>query len=353
MTKSPRVEAPDMQSLDNVIQMRPGEGYRAHVVSLRHSSCHKHDDIMEIVLVLSGHVFAHVSFENFYLEKGDYIVINTGDPHFLQNTAIPTANAIANPTSVQSIGELKPDPDDGDDDPVVVILHIDLNAYAEISPHLKFLLFTLESFDLARYKHQENHIREMIVRILCGKPASEHVLQLMALLVSEYTSQNYYNRNAYMTEEKQRKYFEIIEIMARQYPERDVLSAVAKKMFYSKSYILHLFREIGTSSFTDILTFYRIAAAEKFLLSTDMKLDGIADACGFSDVKYLIRDFREWFNITPGQYRKVVKPLVLREADMRVLPLARFTKEIKALSTIDGEGRPLRFSVNPISLKSI
>jgi hypothetical protein len=102
-----------------------------------------------------------------------------------------------------------------------------------------------------------------------------------------------------------------------------------------------------------MLTFYRIAAAEKFLLSTDMKLDRIADACGFSDVKYLIRGFREWFNITPGQYRKVVKPLVLREADMRILPLARFTKEIKALSKIDGEGRPLRFSVNPISLKSI
>lgn len=342
-----------MQSLDNVIQMEVGEGYRAHVVSLRHSSCHKHHDVLEIVLVLSGHVFAHVSFENFYLERGDYIAINTGDPHFLQDAAIPIDNAIANPTSVLSIGEMKPDPDDGGDDPVVAILHIDLNAYAEISPHLEFLLFTLESFDLARYKHQEHHIRDMIVRMLCGKQAREHAVQLMALLVREYTSQNYYNRNASMTEEKQRKYFKIVEIMSRQYSEKDILSIVAKKMFYSKSYILHLFREIGTSSFVDMLTFYRIAAAERLLLSTDMKLDEIAGACGFSDVKYLIRDFRDWFNITPGRYRTIVKPLVQREADMRIFPPAKFSKEIKDLSKIDGEGRPLRFSVNPISLKSI
>jgi AraC-like DNA-binding protein len=339
--------------LDNVIQLQKGEGYRASVVSLHHSSCHKHDGVIEIALVLSGRVFAHVSFENFYLERGDYITINTGDPHFLQNAAIPTANAIANPTSVQSIGEVKPSSEDCGDDPIVVILHIDLNAYADVSPHLKFMLFTLESFDLARYKHQENHIRDMLVRMICGKQDHECARRLMTLLVSEYTSQSYYNRNAYMTKEKQLKYFNIIEIMARQYPEKDVLSIVAKKMFYSKSYILHLFKEIGTSSFADILTFYRIAAAEKLLLSSEMKLDGIADACGFSDVKYLIRDFRNWFNITPGQYRKVVKPLVMRKSDMRVFPVAKFVKEITSLSKIDGEGRPLRFSVNPISLKSI
>jgi AraC-like DNA-binding protein len=308
---------------------------------------------MEIVLVLSGHVFAHVSLENFYLERGDYIAINAGDPHFLQDAAIPVDNAIAHPTSVQSVGEMKPDTGDGDGDPVVAILHIDLGAYAKISPHLKFLLFTLESFDLARYKHQENHIRHMIVSMLCDEQNCEHSFQFMTLLVREYTSQNYYNRNAYMTEEKQHKYFEIVEIMARQYNEKDILSIVAKKMFYSKSYILHLFREIGTSSFVDMLAFYRIAAAEKLLLSTGMKLDEIADACGFSDVKYLIRDFRNWFNITPGRYRKVVKPLVLREADMRVFSTAKFLKEIKELGAIDREDQSLRFSVNPISLKSI
>jgi AraC-like DNA-binding protein len=342
-----------MQSLYNEIQMSAGEGYRARVVSLRHSSCHKHDGVMEIVMVLSGHVFAHVSLENFYLERGDYIAINAGDPHFLQDAAIPVDNAISNPTSVQAIGEMKPDTGEDANDPVVVILHIDLSAYAEISPHLKFLLFTLESFDLARYKHQENHIRNMIVRILCDKQTREHAFQLMTLLVSEYTSQNYYNRNAYMTEEKQHKYFKIVEIMSQQYREKDILSIVAKKMFYSKSYILHLFREIGTSSFVDMLTFYRIDAAEKLLLSTGMKLDEIADACGFSDVKYLIRDFRNWFNTTPGRYRKIMRPLVMREADMRIFPTGKFSEEIKALSKIDGEGKSLRFSVNPISMKSI
>ncbi|MDR2162917.1 MAG: helix-turn-helix domain-containing protein [Clostridiales Family XIII bacterium] len=342
-----------MRTLDDRIQISKDEGYNAHVVSLGYSSCHKHEGILEIVVVLSGYVFAHVSFENFYLEAGDYIAINSSDPHFLQNATIPVETAIANPTSVQSLGEVKPCCKDDETESIVVVLHIDLDAYADVSPHLKFLLFTLESFDLARYKHQENHIRRMIVRILCADRERECALPLMELLVREYTSQSYYNRNAYMTEEKQRKYFKIIEIMSKRYSEKDVLSTVAKNMFYSKSYILHLFKEIGTSSFPDILTFYRIAAAEKLLLSTDMKLDEMSTLCGFSDVKYLIRDFRKWFSITPGQYRKAVKPLVQREPDMRISPIEQFKRQIRAMTKIDGEDRPTRFSVNPISLKSI
>jgi AraC-like DNA-binding protein len=352
-----------MFELDEKVFIDEGAGYGVHVVSLRHSSFHAHDGVLEIAVVLSGRVFAHVSFENFYLDPGDYVAINAGDPHFLQDASIPIADAVADPTSV---GEVEDDTMEfggaggvsgasvaGGAEPVVAILHIDLRSYFDVSPHLKYVLFTLESFDLARDKHQENSISGMIADLMLGSHGRENALPLMELLVREYTSQNYYNRNANMTDEKQRKYFRFIEGMARQYAQRDVLSLIAEKEHYSKSYILHLFKDIGTTSFNDLLTYYRIAAAEKLLLSTDMKLDEIAAECGLSDVKYLIRDFRRWFNVTPGRYRKAMKDILARGANMTIHTASKHRKAISALKEIDGENKTLRFSINPISLKII
>ena len=48
----------------------------------------------------------------------------------------------------------------------------------------------------------------------------------------------------------------------------------------------------------------RLSVAKKLLKKTDMSLQDISVAVGFSDYNYFIRSFREAYNITPNKYRK-------------------------------------------------
>ena len=49
---------------------------------------------------------------------------------------------------------------------------------------------------------------------------------------------------------------------------------------------------------------YRIEKAAGLLLSTEKKAGEIATACGFSDISYFTRRFREINGCTPLEYRK-------------------------------------------------
>ncbi|MBQ2666992.1 MAG: helix-turn-helix domain-containing protein, partial [Clostridia bacterium] len=49
---------------------------------------------------------------------------------------------------------------------------------------------------------------------------------------------------------------------------------------------------------------FKLDRAQKLLQTTDMKLDDICDAIGYSDTTQFIRDFKKKYEITPAKYRK-------------------------------------------------
>ena len=55
----------------------------------------------------------------------------------------------------------------------------------------------------------------------------------------------------------------------------------------------------------EYLKIYRIEKASKKLLNTDEAVTDIAFSCGFNDLSYFIKTFKELKNITPAQYRKI------------------------------------------------
>ncbi|MDT8391512.1 MAG: substrate-binding domain-containing protein [Lentisphaeria bacterium] len=52
------------------------------------------------------------------------------------------------------------------------------------------------------------------------------------------------------------------------------------------------------------IRYQRSQAVRHYLCHTTDRLDDMAIACGFSSVDALIRNFREFYKVTPGQYRK-------------------------------------------------
>ena len=83
---------------------------------------------------------------------------------------------------------------------------------------------------------------------------------------------------------------------------------IAASASVSESECLRCFRgTIGTTPIQYLKT-YRIRQAEKLLLSTDRKVSDIAECCGYQDMSYFTRSFRELTGCTPTQYRKNASP---------------------------------------------
>lgn len=82
---------------------------------------------------------------------------------------------------------------------------------------------------------------------------------------------------------------------------------IASAALVSESECLRCFRStIGTTPI-QYLKQYRLQQASKLLLESREKIADIASACGFQDMSYFTKSFREHKGCTPSEYRKMNK----------------------------------------------
>lgn len=105
---------------------------------------------------------------------------------------------------------------------------------------------------------------------------------------------------------------EIDKCIRRREDEAVTLSAIARRLGYTESYVSKKFREISGMQFRDYLRYRRLAFALKQLRDTDKGILEIALDHGFSSHEAFTRAFREAYGCAPSEYRKNPVPVVLR-----------------------------------------
>jgi AraC-like DNA-binding protein len=78
---------------------------------------------------------------------------------------------------------------------------------------------------------------------------------------------------------------------------------VAEALGYNPDYLGRVFREVYHSTLTEAIHRRRVKKACAYLLDSDMTIEEIATACGFSDAGYFRRIFRRYKYNTPIRYR--------------------------------------------------
>ncbi|WP_027937659.1 AraC family transcriptional regulator [Anaeroarcus burkinensis] len=297
---------------------------------------HCHEDVLEIILVLQGTVQVKISFEYFTLHAGDYVIVNKEDSH-----------------KIWSLNE---------EDNMVAVFHIPLPPFRTAFPHLDYVLFACESFDLATYKGQTAKLRRLLLTLLESllqdddstmKQAAEITSQLMQVLVEEYSLERYYNRNQDIDTDKRETYYAIIRHIYENYQDKNLLQDISRRKFYSESYISHLFREVSAASFQDMLGYIRVFRAERLLLETSQTLALIAKECGFSDSKYFNRTFQKWFRQKPSAYRKTYQPEIAKDIRAVTADNAKVKEKIRYWENQEDRTSEYRLSITPITLKNI
>ena len=92
-----------------------------------------------------------------------------------------------------------------------------------------------------------------------------------------------------------------------EYASRDFVNAnaydAAKICGLSYSYFSRTFKSIMKKSFSEYLTYIKIAEAEKMLISDNSSITEIAQGCGFSTSSYFIQQFKKHKKMSPRQFR--------------------------------------------------
>jgi AraC-like DNA-binding protein len=302
------------------------------VISVGEIPIHAHHDVLEIVFCITGSVKVKSGFEVFFLNEGDYIAINKEDSHCLFGT---------------------------DEQNIVAVISLDLKHFYGVLNYAEFVAFACESFDLPKYNHQENLIREKLIELLLlstnpndnQKEIDRAAENFMKLLLNSYTLEKYYNRDGYVPERKYKQYYGIVKQIVLNYPKLNLLDEIAKNEFYSKSYISQIVKEVGRYSFSDALYYIRISKSEALLLDTNLSIKEIAEQCGFSEVKYYNRHFAKWFNQTPFEYRKTFQKEVGKRKIFESINLDSIKDSLDRFSQDYQGNSEYQVSLNPLALK--
>ena len=91
------------------------------------------------------------------------------------------------------------------------------------------------------------------------------------------------------------------------------LEEAALLVHFSSSYLSSTFKSAAGVSFSDYLLKVRMEKALQLLTDDTRKLYDIADAVGYVNPKNLSRNFRDYYKITPQEYRMGKKPAVRGE----------------------------------------
>ncbi len=86
--------------------------------------------------------------------------------------------------------------------------------------------------------------------------------------------------------------------------QRMTLADAAAAVALSPNYLAHILKKETGKTFTDLVTERRMGEACELLRHTEMRVSEIARVVGFDDEAYFARRFRQWFEVSPREYRR-------------------------------------------------
>ena len=147
------------------------------------------------------------------------------------------------------------------------------------------------------------NLNGMLAEERSGLPGSDlmmlsKVLEIFVLIAREYSrSSNSKAQTLY-------RLGEVISRMENQYSENWTVARLSRIAAMAPSTFLGVFKEAMGTSPIEYLLNLRITKAAGLLVNSQKSITEIAQDCGFNDSNYFSRQFRNYYNCSPREYRK-------------------------------------------------
>ncbi len=99
------------------------------------------------------------------------------------------------------------------------------------------------------------------------------------------------------------KVYSITSYIHEHYKDDLSLELLAKNFYISSYYLSHQFKKITGFTLNNYIQMTRVRNAQQLLLTTDMNVTHIAEACGFASFSQFNRTFHKYCSSSPSKYR--------------------------------------------------
>ena len=100
------------------------------------------------------------------------------------------------------------------------------------------------------------------------------------------------------------KVHEVAMYLQQHLSENVSLEELGQRFFMSRSYLTRSFRNVTGFSVIEYMNYIRIQRAQQLLKESERSITDIADHCGFGNITYFEKVFKQTTGQTPVQYRK-------------------------------------------------
>jgi len=98
----------------------------------------------------------------------------------------------------------------------------------------------------------------------------------------------------------------VIAFASENMGRRDILSHFSKELNLSVAYLSSKFKSVMGMPFSEYIKKIRVEQSLHLLANTNKKVIEIAQLCGYSDIKFFNRTFKEQTGFTPREFRKTI-----------------------------------------------
>jgi len=131
-----------------------------------------------------------------------------------------------------------------------------------------------------------------------------HQLRQTVLTAIEEVRQN---QESSSSEMQARAVEEVLQIIEQEYAQDLSLEYLARRVHLSGSYLSQLFKKKTGTSVIKFINQYRMEKAKEYLSQENYKIVEVYGMVGFSDASYFGLAFKNYFGLTPSQYRAKVR----------------------------------------------
>lgn len=278
--------------------IRYKQGLNANILvhSINKFKLHWHREI-EILLVLKGRITVSVNNKRYELEEDDVFFINSNEIH----------STVANGDNIMAAIQINP------------------AFYYKTFPELQDMKFIFQGSNGKAIEEKVfEQIRAYMAQIVreYNKSAEGYQLviegilnNLMATIIRNIPKYEEKGGKKDIVEKDLPRIKRIMEYVEDHYSEKITLEHIAKSEFLSTFYISHFFKEKVGLTFQEYLSFIRLHKAVADLDETDKLISQVAIENGFASVKAFNKTFRDFYEITPSEYRKIKKFDITAQSD--------------------------------------
>lgn len=269
--------------------LTPYKSYIADIIRIGNYPSHYHSEI-ELIYIVEGELLIHSNSKTFCLQSGDLYIATCRMPHEI--------NANQNC--------------------LVLLIEFGYSLLGNIYDHFnnRELLtpyFDSNNINKELFKHLSSilRIRKRSSISISEECTIQSDIFAIASIIYDTSFESNINTKACID-----AMYPALEYIYNNYQKQLILSDISSVVGYSDAYFCRQFKSIIGTTVHNYLNYYRVSIACNHLAQTNLSINEIAHKTGFQSSIQFCRVFKNYLEMTPGEYRNLdplyrpsVKPL--------------------------------------------